>query len=178
MTAAREADGESKTRLHNIWTHMRNRCSNPDDPAFARYGGRGISVCEEWQRSYIAFRDWARENGYASHLTIDRVDNDGPYHPSNCKWSTYAEQNRNTRRNRPIEYQGKKWLVCDLAAAYGLPQDIVKNRVFRYGWNIEKALTTPVAVRTGVPVWKQAGASSSTTYYRKRAAISFEMVKP
>jgi hypothetical protein len=145
------------------------RCENPNCEAFDRYGGRGISICLEWRRSFEAFRDWALDHGYRRNLTIDRIENDGNYEPGNCRWATYAEQNRNSSRNRPIEYRGRAVLVCDLALEVGLPQDILKNRIFRYGWPIEKALTTPVQSRDKKEPWKALGISSST-YYRRRTA--------
>jgi len=83
-------------------------------------------------------------NGYSSGLTIDRRDNSGGYEPGNCRWATHAEQNRNTRRNRPIMFLGREVLVCDLAKEVGLSQDVLKNRIFRYGWDVELAVSTPV----------------------------------
>lgn len=175
MTGAREAQRESKTRLYQIWLNMRRRCNNPSDQAFPNYGGRGITVCPEWDNSYLAFRDWALANGYAKNLTIDRKNNNGHYTPCNCRWATYAEQNRNYRRNRSVQHEGKEWLICDLAPLYGLPQDIVKNRIFRYGWAVQKALTTPIHKRSETPIWEQAGMSRSTYYRRRSAAITFKL---
>ncbi len=86
--------GEWGTRIHNIWKGMRQRCNNPNHKYHPRYGGRGISVCDEWDE-YLLFRDWALSNGYADNLTIDRIDNDKGYSPDNCQWLTRAE---NTRR--------------------------------------------------------------------------------
>lgn len=141
--------GGKGERLYNIWCKIRKRCNSPADPAFERYGGRGISVCREWA-DYGAFREWALANGYAHNLTIDRFpDNRGNYEPSNCRWATYAEQNRNYARNRPISYRGRTVLVCDLADEVGLPQDILKNRILRYGWDVERAVTTPVQQKGG-----------------------------
>lgn len=136
--------GQKRTRLYNIWSGMIRRCENPQEPAYPNYGGRGIRICDGWRASFVAFRDWALANDYAPNLTIDRRDNDKGYNPDNCRWATYAQQARNYRRNRPVEYQGRTVLVCDLAIESGLPQDILKNRIFRYGWPIEQAVTTPV----------------------------------
>lgn len=142
--------GEKRTRLYTIWSGMIRRCENPNEPAYPLYGGRGITICPEWRASFEAFRDWARANGYAENLTIDRYPNQGgDYRPENCRWATYAQQNRNYRRNRPVIYQGRTVLVCDLAIEVGLPQDILKNRIFRYGWDIERAANTPVQPRGG-----------------------------
>lgn len=92
--------GETNTRLFNIWTGMKARCELKSHTSYDRYGARGISVCDEWKNSYVSFRDWAKANGYADHLTIDRIDSSGNYEPSNCRWVTYKEQaqNRNYKK--------------------------------------------------------------------------------
>lgn len=164
----RRTHGERKTRLYNIWCGMKTRCLNQKDAAYPRYGGRGITICRAWIDSYEAFRDWAMANGYRPHLTIDRENNDGHYEPDNCRWATYAEQNRNYRRNRPIFYGGRHVLIGDLAAEKGLPADVVKNRVRRYGWPIAKALNTPVKPRVKNEPWKALGMSRSTWHRRGR----------
>ena len=89
----------SGTRLYNIWSGLKGRCNNPNDPRYDRYGGRGISVCEEWNKSFQSFYDWAISNGYSEDLTIDRIDNDGNYEPANCKWSTNKQQCNNRVAN-------------------------------------------------------------------------------
>lgn len=93
---------ESNTRLYNIWTLMKRRCNNPEA---CNYGGRGIKVCDEWQ-TYEPFRDWAKANGYQENLTIDRINNDGNYEPSNCRWVDYTEQSRNRTVWGEISYEG------------------------------------------------------------------------
>lgn len=128
---------------------MKGRCENLADPAYARYGGRGITVCEEWRFSFPAFHDWALGAGYAAHLTIDRIDNDRGYETANCRWSTRLEQNRNRRDNRRVEFRGQMWLASEIAEHVGLPADVVKNRIWRYGWPVELAAMTPVQPRGG-----------------------------
>ena len=98
---------ESHSRLYRIWDHMVMRCHSPTSHAFPRYGGRGITVCAEW-RDYIGFRDWARANGYRDDLSIDRIDNDSGYRPSNCRWATAKEQMNNRGCNVYIEYDGRR----------------------------------------------------------------------
>lgn len=93
----------SGTRLYNIWAGLKGRCNNPNDPRYDRYGGRGISVCDEWNTSFQSFYDWAISNGYSENLTIDRIDNDGNYEPANCKWSTNKEQCNNRATNINIK---------------------------------------------------------------------------
>ena len=81
-------------KLYAVWSCMKQRCNNPKNKRWNRYGGRGIKICEEWENSFDSFREWALSNGYKEGLTIDRINNDGNYEPDNCRWATYrAPQN-------------------------------------------------------------------------------------
>lgn len=82
-------------RLYRIWVAMKQRCYNPNHRAYKYYGARGIKVCDEWKNGSKVFIEWALEKGYRENLTIDRIDVDGNYEPSNCRWVTQAEQNKN-----------------------------------------------------------------------------------
>jgi len=86
--------GQSRTRLYRCWQDMKTRCNCKANKFYNRYGGRGITYCDEWE-TFIPFWNWAIASGYRDDLTLDRIDNDGNYSPSNCKWSTQHEQSMN-----------------------------------------------------------------------------------
>lgn len=90
----------SNTRLYNIWCGMKQRCYYTKHKDYHSYGGRGITVCDEWKHDFKAFYDWAVNNGYRDDLTIDRVNVDGNYEPSNCRWATHLEQSKNKRATK------------------------------------------------------------------------------
>jgi hypothetical protein len=130
------------TRLYRIWLHMRGRCFSKDKSDYKHYGGRGITVCKEWD-DYKSFYMWAYANGYKDDLTIERVNNDGNYEPSNCKWATRKEQSRNTRASHFITFNGIAKTLAEWSEDLGFSGNLLLMRL-RRGWSVEKALTTPV----------------------------------
>ena len=96
----RRKHGLHNTRLHRIWGAMKTRCCNENFKRFSDYGGRGITVCDEWKNDFMSFYKWSIENGYSDKLTIDRINVNGNYEPSNCRWATVAEQNKNKRNSK------------------------------------------------------------------------------
>ena len=130
------------TRLYSIWANMRTRCNNQNTGCYDRYGGRGITICEEWE-SFETFHDWAMANGYSDELTLDRIENNAGYSPSNCRWASITVQNSNTRRNHLITYNGKTQTMTQWADEIGIAARTLESRLNRDHWSIERALTTP-----------------------------------
>ena len=99
--------GGATTKLYGVWSSMKHRCTNPHDKRFKDYGGRGITVCQEWLHDFSAFQTWALSNGYQEGLTVDRINNDGGYSPNNCRWATMKEQMANQRPRR-TKHKGRE----------------------------------------------------------------------
>lgn len=134
------------TRLYKIWCNMKNRCYNQNVKAYNDYGGRGIKVCDDWlnkENGFINFYNWAINNGYKDDLTIDRINNDGNYEPSNCRWATILEQSHNKRNSIKLTYNNETKHISELAKEYGLTRDCLWERLYVLNWNLEKALLTP-----------------------------------
>ena len=137
---------KSKTRLFHIWQSMKQRCENAHCHAYANYGGRGIKVCEEWRNDFTAFEAWAYANGYDEEAekgkcTIDRINVNGNYEPSNCRWTTMAKQQNNKRTRIEVEWNGRAMSVADWSRETGLSHSTILGRIKR-GWSAEQALAT------------------------------------
>ena len=135
-------DGRKGTRLYSIYRNMMTRCYNPRFKSYPRYGGRGISVCEEWLSNFAKFKEWAETNGYDDSLTLDRINNDGNYEPTNCRWITLREQSLNTSRNHLVEIDGIRKPLDEWSKSYGINPKTVRDRLVR-GWDYERAIKTP-----------------------------------
>lgn len=136
----RKTHGESGTRLYRVWTNMRRRCADPNTTGFALYGGRGIKVCAEWANDFSAFSRWALSSGYADHLSIERLDNDGGYCPENCTWADAATQSAN-RRFVAKAPDGRLW--WHIAQSNGISGSAYRTRI-NDGWPHEEAATWPM----------------------------------
>jgi hypothetical protein len=121
---------------------MKKRCYNEKCPDFKNYGGRGITVCDEWRNDFKAFYDWSISHGWKKDLYIDRIDNDGNYDPSNCRWTTMTVQANNTRHIHAITYNGKTQSMMDWCRELDLDYYTVRSRINNYNWSIERAFTT------------------------------------
>ncbi|MFF7550943.1 hypothetical protein ACFZCU_46175 [Streptomyces canus] len=144
MSQERTEHGHSKrgatSPTYQTWRNMRSRCENPNVPAYKNYGGRGITVCERWK----SFDNFLADMGERPEgMTIERIDNDGNYEPSNCRWSTYQQQGRNTRANRRLTWNGETKTIIEWAETLGVKAFTISARL-RMGWTTEDALTRPV----------------------------------
>lgn len=131
--------GLSYSRLYRIWSHMKDRCYNKKNEAYKNYGGRGINVCKEWNGSFLRFKKWSFENGYRDKLTIDRINTNGNYEPSNCRWVTMKEQQRNKRNNKKVLYKGKSICLSEVSEIEKIDLSTISGRIKR-GVPLEKSL--------------------------------------
>lgn len=134
--------GLSNDRLYRILKNMKQRCYNPKNPRYNFYGAIGIKVCDEWRNNFKSFYDWAINNGYRDDLTIDRIDVNGNYEPSNCRWITNQEQQFNKHVNHFIEFNGKRQTITEWGLELGIDPNTLGTRLSK-GWDIERTLTTP-----------------------------------
>ena len=137
--------GQKWTPEYESWASMMTRCRNPRHKDYAIYGGRGVTVCGRWH----AFENFLKDMGARPQGTsLDRFPNrDGNYEPGNCRWATPLEQGNNTRRNVVLEFQGRKQTLSQWSRETGINAGTLRDRVHRYKWSVERALTTPIEKR-------------------------------
>lgn len=135
--------GMKGTKIYSSWQAMKKRCYNKKYENYIRYGGRGIKVCDEWLNDFQSFYNWAIKNGYKEGLTIDRIDINGNYEPSNCRWCTAKEQSRNTSKNIFLTFNNKTQCLTDWANELNISREILYYRINK-GWETERALTEPI----------------------------------
>ena len=129
--------------LYSCWNIMRHRCYDTNNEKYKNYGARGIVVCEEWRYSFEPFFKWAMANGYQKGLTIDRINVNGNYEPSNCRWTTLLIQARNKTNNKMITYNGETKCLSQWCEELNIPYHSIRARI-RLGWSVERAFKTPV----------------------------------
>lgn len=142
----------SKSRIYSVWRSMKKRCYRETDKEYKSYGGRGIKVCDNWKNSFLNFYNWSIENGYIeetmlnnrNRLTLDRINNDGNYEPSNCRWVTRDEQDKNRANNFIVEFKGKQYTISELSEMCDIDRTTLYERVAFLGWSIEDAMTRPI----------------------------------
>jgi hypothetical protein len=146
----RGADLRAKSQPeYKAWDSMKQRCTNPNDKAWRWYGGRGITVCEEWANDFQAFLAHIGRRPSDKH-SIDRIDGDKGYEPGNVRWATWEEQARNRSNTSRVMYQGKLCSLGEIAEMSGTPYLLFKRRLQK-GWSIERAATTPCDLRKSHP---------------------------
>lgn len=132
-----------QTRSYSIWRNMKARCSNPNNTHWDYYGGKGIKVCDRWQSFNNFFEDMGES---PDETTIERIDGNRDYEPSNCKWATHTEQMRNVSRNVNLTHNGVTQCLAEWARHINVSFTTLRNRIQR-GWSVEKAVTTPADKR-------------------------------
>lgn len=138
--------GKTNTRLFYIWISMKDRCNNPNNHAYNNYGGRGITVCQEWLTDFMNFYNWAISHGYDENLTIDRINVNGNYEPSNCRWLNQKDQSNNRRTNLNFTYNNKTQTLMQWCEEYNLDYRMILARVHNPKWenkSFEEILFTP-----------------------------------
>lgn len=139
-------------RLYHIWQGIKRRCTSFKTSVSKNYALRGISMCDEWMDNFGAFQEWALSNGYTDDLTIDRIDVDGNYEPSNCRWATRSTQSRNKRNTLYLTCNGETKTIADWSDQIGIAYGTIIGRIKKYGWTAEQALGfEPAKSRKGVP---------------------------
>lgn len=128
-----------KAKIYGIWCNVKNRCYNSNNAKYQYYGGRGIGVCDEWQE-FEPFKEWALSNGYKDGLTIDRIDCDGNYEPSNCRWITIQEQQYNKHNNHLLTYNGRTQTLMEWSRERGIKYNTLQARICRGHWSVGRAL--------------------------------------
>lgn len=118
----------SGTRIYEIWQGMKGRCYNQNDARYTSYGGRGITVCDDWKNDFATFYEWAKKNGYADTLTLDRINNDGNYCPNNCRWATSQQQSRNRRSNIKITIGNSTKTLMEWCKIFDLDYNTIHAR--------------------------------------------------
>jgi hypothetical protein len=135
---ATRTHGMAATPTYRSWASMLQRCTNPNNKRWARYGGRGITVCERWRK----FDNFLADMGVRPEgLTIERINNDGNYEPGNCEWIPRGEQQANTRRNRLLTFNGETDYLFSWAKRLGIEPGTISTRLYSYGWTVERALS-------------------------------------
>ena len=120
---------KKNTRIYNIWTNIKTRCYNKNRKNFYNYGGRGITVCDEWKKDFMSFYNWAMANGYNDTLTIDRIDVNGNYEPSNCRWVDIYAQANNKRTNHFLTYNGNTHTLAEWARIYNINYKLFHKKI-------------------------------------------------
>ena len=180
----------SYERLYNVWNNMKQRCYNKNGKEYHRYGGRGITVCDEWVDDYAAFKAWAIEHGYDSNAprgkcTLDRIDNDKGYSPDNCRFTDMKTQLRNMSKNRLVKYHGRMVPVSEASEMTGIGEGVIRRRM-KLGMT-ESEMFAPATIQieyhgklcTVRELSEMTGISTNLIYERRKRGLTGEdLVSP
>lgn len=180
------AKDEQTKKLYSIWNNMNQRCYNPRNMLYPRYGARGIQVCDLWRNTnpygFACFVSWAWQNGYEEDkgLSIDRIDNNGNYEPSNCQWTDMKTQTNNRGDfNINITIEDRTQTLMQWCEEYGIDRkdyDTIRSRIMQFGWNAEEALKTPIHKQDRTPIEINGNTYSTATEACKALHISYNTV--
>lgn len=140
---------KTHTKIYNTYNNMKQRCYNKKSPKYKYYGGRGITICEEWKNDFEKFYNWSVNNGYKENLTIDRINVNGDYEPNNCRWVTQKTQSVNKRNNRFITYDGQTLTIKEWSEKLNIPYTRITTRLYR-GVPISELFEPPERKRCNV----------------------------
>jgi hypothetical protein len=135
------ASYQNHGKIRNVYYNMLKRCYDETNKSYVYYGGRGIRVCNKWLEDCCNFYRWARDNGYNETLQLDRIDTNGNYEPDNCRWVTAQENNYNKRNTRKVTYNNETHTLIEWESITGIPRTVLADRIYKYKWSIERALT-------------------------------------
>lgn len=137
------AKDRTTIKLHSIWHGMKCRCYTASSGNYDRYGAKGVRVCKEWLDDFMSFYNWAISNGYSEELTIDRIDSNGNYEPSNCRWVNNTAQANNRKSNVLITYNGETHTITEWSKILNIKKEVLFSRRHN-GWSIERMFSTPI----------------------------------
>lgn len=168
-----QTHGLSKYKEYKSWKAMKSRCYNINVKNYKDYGGRGITICDEWKNDFTAFiKDMGRKP--SENYSIDRIDNNGNYCKGNCRWATDKEQANNKSINHYLEYDNQKLTMSQWAEKLNISIYVIRRRINSLNWSIEKTLTTPVRnlVKNTIPIFEYNGESLTLTEWSKKININ------
>ena len=168
--------GAPRKPEYTSWNAMKQRCSDPRCRSYPRYGGRGITVCERWlgKSGFSNFLADMGEKPSASH-SIDRIDNDKGYSPENCRWASNKSQSVNKSTNSLVTFRGKTQCVSEWALELGIDRQCLRDRLFRYGWSLERAMTASPKPRFGDVEYK--GEVRPISEWSRITGVPYETLK-
>jgi hypothetical protein len=173
---SQERHGKRDYPEYLVWTEMKQRCFNANHRNFKHYGGRGITVCSEWRNSFESFlRDMGRR---PDGLTLDRIDPNKGYTPSNCRWTTWCIQRRNKRSNVWIEFDGKRLTLEDWSNLTGISTGTLRQRILDYRWPLQRALTEPPGTQRSSNRWiTYRGETKTAVEWSRHFGVSYQTLR-